>query len=392
MTISLLHIRCTLLTACHAVFTRRRLLIRKAAIQFSFILAASLAAHADSVSTFSSGFVLPETISVAPAGYGSYAGQLVVEDVGNTSGDLNGPGAIYAVSTAGGSPTLIASGIQAYLVGGTFAPANYGAISGDYIAAGTNSSASAAAVAYAITSSGQVTLFSSNTTNGAAEYGQPIIAPAGFGAAAGNLLVPILNNSGTQVAILNSNGSTTNLGNAFTALGFGYGTVFAPNGFGSVGGMLLISDTESGQIIAVDSNGNEHPFTTIALGPSQTGLRQMAFAPAGFGSYGGDLLVSISGSSSGGGIAGEIAVLDGNGNIIAILQEGVDGAPFDPRGLYFENSSDLLVADSDPSILSVPPSAFTAVPEPASIWLCAAGTVFAAFSLRRRKLQERFNG
>jgi hypothetical protein len=66
-----------------------------------------------------------------------------------------------------------------------------------------------------------------------------------------------------------------------------------------------------------------------------TGLRWIAFAPAGFGNYGGDLFVSVAGRNGGGGTHGAIDVLNGSGQVVAHYKQGADLGPLDPRGLYF---------------------------------------------------------
>ena len=110
----------------------------------------------------------------------------------------------------------------------------------------------------------------------------------------------------------------------------------------------------------------------------------MAFAPVGFGAYGGDLFVSVSGSAQGGGIAGSIDVLDSSGQVIAFLAEGTVGQPYDPRGIYFPDNMHVWFADSDPSILSATSSDFTRgspVPEPSGFLLLGVG--LAALGLLR---------
>ena len=60
--------------------------------------------------------------------------------------------------------------------------------------------------------------------------------------------------------------------------------------------------------------------------PGQTGLRQMAFAPAGFGIPGldlsGDLMVSVSGSDTGGGTFGAVIAVNSLGQVVATLELG----------------------------------------------------------------------
>jgi hypothetical protein len=146
---------------------------------------------------------------------------------------------------------------------------------------------------------------------------------------------------------------------------------------------LLISDAGTGHIFAVDANGDSSLFATIPLGPNQYGLRQMAFAPAGFGNYGGDLFVSITGSVTGGGAYGAVAVLDASGQVVAILIEGNLLAPLDPRGLYFVDDQTLLIGASDPIYLATPQDFQAPTPEPATVLLFASGILGLWFKRSR---------
>jgi hypothetical protein len=110
----------------------------------------------------------------------------------------------------------------------------------------------------------------------------------------------------------------------------------------------------------------------------------MTFVPAGFGDLGGDLLVSVSGSNAGGGELGAVYAMNSSGQIVAALIVGSQFAAFDPRGLYFPNSSTLLISDAADPILAASPVAFAAVPEPSSIVLIGTGlAVLVGMQLRR---------
>ena len=151
--------------------------------------------------------------------------------------------------------------------------------------------------------------------------------------------------------------------------------VAAPPGFGSVGNNLLVSDTNSGTIVSIDAQGNVHPFATVPLGPGQTGLRQMAFAPANFGNFSNDLLVSVSGSQFGGGSLGALVALNGLGQEVGILKLGTDVTHFDPRGVAFTNDNHILVSDASDPILIFSASDFSSVPEPSSLALLGVGAL-----------------
>ncbi len=195
----------------------------------------------------------------------------------------------------------------------------------------------------------------------------PVLAPAGFGSVAGQVLVT--NSDGTVRAI----DQTGNLTTFATVSGASlFGAVMAPQGFGAFGGDLLVTDAASGHIFAIDAQGNVNLFATVPLGLNQPGLRQMAFAPAGFGAYGGDLFLSISGSGAGGGTFGALVALDGNGNEIAQLIVGTQLSAFDPRGLFFPDDQTLLISSSDPIYLGTPQD-FQPVPEPTTLLLLGSG-------------------
>jgi PEP-CTERM motif len=244
-------------------------------------------------------------------------------------------------------------------------------------------------VIIALSSTATQTPIAQNLTG--VQFADVAIAPAGFDSAGGQVL---LANEGFATAptvdTLNTNlGLSVLPGATFPSGTEPFGLAFVPSGFGSLTGDLLISDSNSDAIYALSPSGTLSLFTTVPFGPGQLGLRQMAFAPAGFGAYGGDLLVSVSGSNAGGGIAGSVDVLNGAGQVIAFLAEGTVGMPYDPRGLYFPDSTHVLIADADPSILSAQSSDFTpgspAIPEPASVMLVGSGLVGLGFARRRKR-------
>jgi len=338
----------------------------KSRIIWAMVAIMPLIAHASTVTTLSNGFSLPEDIILIPAGFDSVGGNYFVTDA---SRNFAGSGAVYTLPVGGGAPTVFTSSNYFQPIGGVFLPSNYGSLAGDLLMTGRDIN-TALGDAIAMGPSGALTILAPAIgTNILADVK---IAPAGFDTAGGDAVTA--NEEGNIYAVPPS-------GNQFVlpggTLGIQpYGLSFAPGGFGAVGGDLLISSSTTGQVYALSSSGQLTQFTNIPLGPGQAGLRQMAFAPAGFGSYGGDLFVSVSGSNAGGGIAGSVDVVNGSGQVVAYLSEGTVGAPYDPRGIYFPNNQNVLIADADPSILSAQPSAFTSgspVPEPGTAWFFLLG-------------------
>jgi hypothetical protein len=342
-------------------------------IQHKLIWACSFAAVvagnvcAGPVTIFSNGgFGLPESINAAPAGFGVYGGQYFVDDsaVGGA-----GPSTIWAVNSGGTAAVFNNSALATDLVrGGVFLPGAFGAFAGDYLVAATSNAdygSTPFTALLAFDETGGVRTFYSIALPSTFEetFFSPIVAPAGFGANGGSVLAILGSTTAPSVLAVSAGGSASTFATLPNNNQYG-NTLFAAPGFGAVGGDLLVDSINSGQIFAIDPSGNVALWATVPLGPNQTGLRQMAIAPAGFGPWGGDLFVSVSGSNVGGGTFGSVGVLDASGSLVAVLSQGAVGAPFDPRGLYFPTNASLLINDADPSVLQAPPSAFTATPEP----------------------------
>jgi hypothetical protein len=318
--------------------------------------------------TFSTGELTPETISAVPSGFGAItAGSYLVPD---TRGSIGSPtSVIWVVPPNGdkdGPPTELTSPILGSVRGGTFLPNGFGTLGGLFLVTDTTPAGS-----FPGPYTGQLYL-----VNGAG-----ITTPFGPALPGLNPTTPLVTPSGqlfvttqsSQILQFDPSGKVTTFASATGISTFGM--AMAPSGFGSVGSDLLVSDQASGKIVSIDAQGNVHPFATLALGSGQPGLRQMAFAPADFGSFSNDLLVSVSGSQHGGGSLGAIVALDGLGQEVGILQLGTDVNHFDPRGMAFTSDNSLLVSDASDPILIFSASDFASVPEPTSLTLLGIGTL-----------------
>jgi hypothetical protein len=126
-----------------------------------------------------------------------------------------------------------------------------------------------------------------------------------------------------------------------------------------------VSDVASGNLYVLDAAGDASLFASLPLplGFTQPGLRQFAWALAGFTlpdgeDLGGDLFVSIAAQNGGGGLSGEIDVLNAAGQTVAHYLEGGGATPLDPRGLLFIDPTTLLVANADPGVQELAPADF----------------------------------
>jgi hypothetical protein len=338
------------------------------------VLSSATIANA-ALTIFGTGFSLPESISQAPAGFGTYRGDIFIPDPGIANAGL---GLIQYLPQTGGSATVFVTlpGGSENPLGGLFLPSTFGAYGGQFLAVGHDLPG---AFVMAVASDGTVTPVTSIPAGG--EFVTPVLAPAGFGSVAGQVLITTNVGGNGTVNALDQTGHLSAFASVPGAALFG--AAIAPQGFGSVGGELLATDAASGKIFAIDSNGNASLFTTVTLGLNQPGLRQIAFAPAGFGSYGGDLFVSVSGSGAGGGTFGALVVVDANGNVIATLIVGTQLSAFDPRGLYFPDSQNLLISSSDPIYVGTPRDFQPTIPEPTTILLVGSGMMGLWFRRRR---------
>jgi hypothetical protein len=324
-------------------------------------------------------FVVPESISLVPDGFGDFGGKYFIPDAATNN--------IWVVPSTGGSPTPflstpVPSDNNNFLIGGLFLPSGWGANSGKFLVAGEP--------LLAFDSQGSQVTF--DPALGA--FTTPIIAPAGtsFG---DDLFVSDQNNVIWRAAPGGSLTQFKNLQGDF--FGFApFGLEFTPDS-GSFGNSLLISDGGSSLVIdgkrfspilALSSDGTPRLFATVPLedsqtgSPSQNGLRQMVMAPDDYfkvalGIPGELLLVSVAGSRNGGGVLGDIVALDLDGTIVASLRDDLGLTKFDPRGMLFTADGNLLISDtstSDP-IWEATASDFqrapASVPAPATLALMA---------------------
>ncbi len=134
-------------------------------------------------------------------------------------------------------------------------------------------------------------------------YGQlttPAIAPSTFGAGAGNLFVtaqvgPVAVSTGGVLQVTPTGAvSVFYAAPALSSSNSPFGIVFAPAGFGSVGGTMLVSvqtGTGTDNIMSINANGQASLFASIPNILGGGDVRQMSFAPANFGAFSGDLLL-----------------------------------------------------------------------------------------------------
>lgn len=328
------------------------------------------------IQIFSAPMVVPEDIVLVPTGFGIYGGNYFVPD--------DSTGNIWVVPHTGGAPSELLSAPLTgpnfhNPVGGIFLPNSWGdSNAGKFIVPVQDQ-------IFAVAGDKSVSVF----PNQGGALTDEAVAPAGFGAHAGRLLVTDENG---VIWSFGPNGSVMKLVDNNPQLGAAFGTAFAPAGFGNLAGKLLVSDAGSSAINAVSSDGSVSHFANVPLNPGQTGLRQMAFAPIDYFSYlgarGDVLLVSVSGSRFGGGSLGSVLGLDSNGNVVVHLIIGGVLQKFDPRGLLFTDSGNLLISDTSDPLLIAHPSNFGAgpesVPEPGVMAFLFSGMAAIFFRRVRR--------
>lgn len=256
-------------------------------------------------SVFATGMMTPETITPAASG------DFFVTDAGPASND-HGP--IWQVPAAGGAAQLKADAGYT-LRGGLLLPSTFGSVGGQFLVTGLGAASTMNTTTFA------VTLYHSQANT---VWTQPVLAPS-FGSLSGDVLVTNQGSATTNgsVDFFTPSGGVGTLATFPSAATIPFGAALANASYGEVGGpSLIVSDAGGGGIYTVDPAGNIKLFTTIPLGTGQSGLRQVAFAPKGWGKYGGNLFVSVN--------TRDIDIVNRDGVIIG----KITGA-FNPRGMLF---------------------------------------------------------
>jgi hypothetical protein len=270
-----------------------------------FTLFAS-ALHAQT--TFATGLDVPESITQTASG------NFFVTDADGT---------IWNVPASGGSASSLAT-VTYSLRGGLILPPSFGSLSGSFLVVG-----GANVGGMALASTLDTTVTPATVTPYASQsnsfWTQPVLAPT-FGSFSGDILVT--DQGAGTVDFFTPAGAVGKVATLSQGI-VPFGAALAPTSFADVGGTLLVSDAAGSGIYSVDDLGNVRLFTTIPLNAGQV-LRQIAFAPRGFGRFGGDLFVSVAN--------GVIDVVNRDGVVIG----AISGA-FNPRGLLFTNISGSLV-------------------------------------------------
>jgi hypothetical protein len=268
---------------------------------------------AGAVSVFATGMGTPETVARTASG------NFLVTDAGP-----DGSGPIWSVPATGGTATQVALADYS-LRDGVFLPANFGSVGGQFLVVGGEATVNGTGFAATMNSSFTLTPYASQPKS---LWTTPVVA-SGFGQHKREVLVTNQgSNTGAHdgsVDIFTPEGTVGRLAD-LPALDTPFGAALAPAGFGAVGGTLLVSDAGAGGIYSVNPTGRVSLFTTLPLGNGQGGLRQMAFAPSGWGRYSGNLFVSLQ--------TRDIDIVNRNGSIIGKIT-----GSFNPRGLLFTTIS-----------------------------------------------------
>lgn len=244
---------------------------------------------------------------------------------------------VLRLPAAGGTGTVLAT-LTYSLRDGAFLPREFNDHEGRFLIVGGVASTNTPAHASTMDDSFSVAQYATQGPDPGALWSS-IILPTGFGQYTRGALVlnqgsgQLLNNG--TIDYFAPDGSVSKFVD-LPQISVPYGGVQVPPGVGSLSRKLLVSDARSGMILSVEQNGDVNHFTNISLIAPQSGLRQMAFAPDGWGAYSRHLFVSIS--------AGEVAVVNRDGTVVGKITGLIA-----PRGLLFtkiEGVPSLLIADT----------------------------------------------
>jgi hypothetical protein len=307
------------------------------------------------------------------------------------------------VDKTSGTTTLFSHPTNTTTVGGLFLPSGWGDYSNKFMTVGFTNFGTPGVDDYR---SGYFNVYNANGTyttpltlqgvHNVANYlpKTPVLAPAGWGSFAGNLLIA---DGAPAVYAIDSNWQKKNLitNPVYNELSR-FGLAFAPASWGRVGGQLMTSTNKNeldqagnlvsitGRITAVDSTGLETKWAEFSIPTTLNGLRQMAFTPDGFIEGQHELLlVSVSGSFFGGGTLGDIWAFNSDGQMVATLKHTLGLTKFDPRGLYFEGDN-LLISDASDPIYIATSTDFQVVPIPPSIVLVGPA-LLGLLAFRRKR-------
>ena len=350
-----------------------------------------------------SGMATPETISPANGAYGgAFSNYYFVPDPGRTSGVPTDLTNVWKVDKTSGATTLFSHPTNNTTLGGLFLPSGWGDYSNKFMTVGFTNFGTAPNISrsgyfnvYNADGSYTTPLVLQGVLNGANYLPKtPVLAPAGWGSFAGNLLI---SDGAPAVYAIDSNWQKKDLitNSAYNETAR-FGLAFAPASWGTVGGQLLTSSEKrefdqagnlvsiTGRITAVASTGVETKWAEFSIPNTLNGLRQMAFTPDGFIAGQHELLlVSVSGSSFGGGTLGDIWAFNSDGQMVATLKHTLGLTKFDPRGLYFEGDN-LLISDASDPIYIATSTDFQVVPIPPSIVLVGPA-LLGLLAFRRKR-------
>src|SRR5262245_16229071 len=97
------------------------------------------ASSAMALQRFSAGYLVPETISAAPAAFGDYGGQYLVVDAGPQINGFNDQSLVYRTAATGGPPSVFVAEqppidrLLSEYHGGLFLPPDYGPHGGEFV-------------------------------------------------------------------------------------------------------------------------------------------------------------------------------------------------------------------------------------------------------------------